>query len=315
MSCSSPLKASLDIDGSITFSPKKAIQGLEPFLLPCGQCLACRLNKGKEKAVRAWHESRMHDNNIFLTLTYDEEHLKSPKLQYRDFQLFMKKLRKTVPPTQKIPVMVTGEYGEINKRPHFHALIFNYYPSDAKHERDSDLGHRIYTSDKIKELWGKGRHDFGDITIDSANYVARYAAKKLVHGHDQDHDYHPIHKTSSKNAIGKSWIEKYYKQTFANGYVVLQNGKKASIPRYYVDWYKKHHFDDYLKFMHTVRKKQREEAEQKSRREEIEFLSQRFTRVNESSHDTKVLWQKSKNSIRNTILKRKFEKLQENLKL
>ena len=46
----------------------------------------------REKAIRAYHESQMWDDNIFLTLTYDDEHLKSDRLQWIDFDLFIKRL-------------------------------------------------------------------------------------------------------------------------------------------------------------------------------------------------------------------------------
>ena len=37
------------------------------MFVPCGQCIACRINHAKEWATRIYGESRMHDENIFLT--------------------------------------------------------------------------------------------------------------------------------------------------------------------------------------------------------------------------------------------------------
>ena len=137
--------------------------------------------------------------------------------------------------------MVTGEYGEQTKRPHWHALLFNYRPRDQSYKYTSDRGDTVYNSEKLQSIWGNGNIEYGSLTLESAGYVARYAAKKLVHKDDQ-YLFSPIHKTSSKNAIGKSWIEKYYKQTFEHGYVTIDN-IKMKIPRYYEDWLKKHHYD------------------------------------------------------------------------
>lgn len=310
MKCTSPLKASLDNEGSITFSQKKAIPGLEPFEIPCRRCISCRLGQAKEKAIRALHEARMHPESIFLTLTYSDEKLTSNKLVYRDFQLFMKKIRNSVPTNQKIPMVVTGEYGELSKRPHWHALIFNYYPNDAKHWRTTSLDHKVYTSDKITKMWGNGHAEFGDITIDSANYVSRYAAKKLVHGKDQEHDYQPIHKTSSKNAIGKKWIEKYWKQTFDHGYVVLPNGSTAAIPRYYVDWLKNNKPDEYVKYITTVREKNIKKAQEMARREEIDYLSNSFNK-----NCSGTAYPLTRLQVKNRIQERKFQRLQQHLKL
>lgn len=211
---------------------------LATFEFECRKCLACRLNIAREKSIRVYHESKTWEKSIFLTLTYNDENLISPKLQYLDFQLFMKRLREEVTRGIKdkelkkqlqISYMVTGEYGDKNKRPHWHALIFNYEPIDKKLLRTTPLGHQVYESRTLSNLWNKGLIEFGNITIESANYVARYAAKKLTHGNDQDHDYHPIHKTSSKNAIGKKWIEQHYKHTFQNGFVII-DGSPTRIP-------------------------------------------------------------------------------------
>ena len=69
------------------------------------------------KTLAAW-KTKVASKPIFLTLTYDDAHLASPRLQYIDFQLFMKSLREfrvrnvTDPDLRKkfyIPMMVTGE--------------------------------------------------------------------------------------------------------------------------------------------------------------------------------------------------------------
>lgn len=319
MRCIRPLKASQNSNGDIVYSSKEAIPGLVPFEFECRKCLPCRLNIAREKAVRAYHEAQMHEGNIFLTLTYDDANLASQKLVYSDFQLFMKSLREKVTRNIKdkslrdqlyIPYMVTGEYGELHKRPHWHACIFNYWPSDAQFKYQSDRGDRVWTSETINKLWKRGNAEFGSLTIDSAGYVARYAAKKLVHGKDQEHDYHPIHKTSARRAIGRSWIEKYWKHTFENGFVVLPNGEKSKIPRYYVDWFKKEHPEKYDKYAMGIREEIIDKAAKKARKEEIEYQSQLLTRTGRRAYDLKT-----RSEVKYRILERKFKRLQENLKL
>lgn len=318
MQCVNKIKAGWDSAGKLTFSKKNASRELTGFELECRKCLPCRLNIAREKAIRAYHESQMHTESIFLTLTYDEKNLTSPKLQYRDFQLFMMSLleKRTRGITDKdlrkslsIPFMVTGEYGDINKRPHWHALLFNYKPSDAKHTRTTELGHRTYTSDLLTQIWGKGLIEFGDITLDSANYTARYAAKKLTHGKDEDHDYHPIHRTSSKHAIGKKWIEKYWQQTFTLGFIYLPNGQKTKIPRYYTDWLKKNKPEEWRTYVTEVRQEIQENSAAKARTEEIEYL----TELLNTPYGYPRPW--TRNKVKLTILNSKFKLLQEKLKL
>lgn len=318
MRCIRPLKASFNSAGDITYSSRKAIPGLVPFEFECRKCLPCRLNIAREKAVRALHEAKMHEDNIFLTATYDDEHLVSPRLIYADFQNFMKSLREkynryvTDPDLKKerqISYLVTGEYGELNKRPHWHAILFNYAPQDPKKKYTTDLGEIVYESEELTKLWKKGAIEYGSVTIESAGYVARYAAKKLVHGKDQDHDYHPIHKTSSRRAIGRSWIEKYWEYTFKNGHVILPNGTPTKIPRYYVDWLKKHQPDAWLEYVSTVREDIIKKAEKKSRKEEMDHISMILSRKGGTPYPL------SRPQVKERILNSKFARLQEKLKL
>lgn len=308
MQCIRPLKAQHLPDYSgITFTSKNINPEIAGFQLPCRKCLPCRLNQAREKAIRCYHESQMHENNIFLTLTYDEQHLKSPKLNYEDFQLFMKRLRFQNP--QPIPMMVTGEYGEQTKRPHFHALLFDYCPTDARHKYTSDRGDKVSTSENLTNLWRNGNTEYGAVTLDSANYVARYSAKKLVHGNDQAHDYHPIHKTSSKYGIGRSWIEKYYKHTFENGFVLLPNNQKSKIPRYYVDWAKKYQPHLWEHYVTQVQPKIIKEAEINS-----EYYKEYDRwRISDPTLDRSHF--KTTEQIKEIILQQKFKQLQEKLKL
>lgn len=317
MQCIRPIKANLDSEGNITFKHNQAMPGLIGFEFECRKCLSCRLNIAREKAVRSWHESKTHKNNIFLTLTYDEQNVPK-KLQYLDFQLFMKKLRKHVikgitdkdlQNELKISYMVTGEYGEKNKRPHWHAILFNFSPLDSTYKYTTDHGEKVYTSRILTEMWNKGAIEYGSVTIESAGYVARYAAKKLVHGRDQDHEYHPIHKTSSRRAIGRSWIEKYWKHTFENGFIVLPNGQQCKIPRYYSDWLKKHRPQDYARYATNLRPDIIKQAQEKKINEEKYFLKQLLDKPPEQPYPLK------RSKIEETILQLKFKRLQERLKL
>lgn len=308
MRCIRPLKASQNRDGELTYSSRKSEPGLVGWQFDCRKCLPCRLNQAREKAIRALHEAKMHEDNIFLTLTYDDANLESPRLIYDHFQNFMKDLRYREA-HKKIPYMVTGEYGDQNKRPHWHALLFNYRPCDAIKHYTTDRGDTVWHSKYLQDLWGRGNIEFGSVTLDSASYVARYSAKKLTHGNDQDHDYHPIHKTSSKHGIGRSWIEKHYKHAFSNGFVTLPDGQVTNIPRYYVDWAKNHRPDVWRHYVTEVRPQIIKLAESKQRKEDMEYISDCLNYKGGANYPM------SRPLVKETILKRKFKQLQEHLKL
>lgn len=311
MQCIRPLKAGFDRFGNIVYTSKLHHPELGPFYFDCRKCLPCRLNQAREKAIRCYHEAKMHEENIFLTLTYDDKHLESSRLIYSHFQTFMKDLRWHVgaDPEKRISCMVTGEYGDKNKRPHWHALLFNYRPSDSAYKYTSDRGDTVWHSRRLSDIWGKGACEFGSITLDSANYVARYAAKKLCHGYDGTHDFEPIHRTSSKNAIGRSWIEKHWENTIELGYCSLPNGAKTSIPRYYVDWLKKHQPDGWRYYVTQTRPKGMAIAEAAARKEELEYFSQIMNRPRGFPMPL------TRSKIEETILQSKFKTLQEKLKL
>ena len=72
----------------------------------------CRLERSRQWAVCCMHEASLYDFNSFVTLTYNDENLPEfNSLDYRHFQLFMKRLRKEFAPTN-IRFYMCGEYGE-----------------------------------------------------------------------------------------------------------------------------------------------------------------------------------------------------------
>ena len=69
----------------------------KPQSIACGQCQGCRLERSRQWAVRCLHESKLHADNCFLTLTYSEEHLpRDGSLHIKHVQDFLKRLRKFV---------------------------------------------------------------------------------------------------------------------------------------------------------------------------------------------------------------------------
>lgn len=308
MLCLFPRTVGFKADGkTLCWSRKDMNPAYPSFELPCGKCLECRLSYAREWAVRCVHEAQMHEKNCFITLTYDDDNIGDGKLDYTDFQNFMKKLRKVQ--NDPIGVFVTGEYGEKTKRKHWHALLFNWQPGDLKLRRTTERGDRAYSSEHLDRLWGRGRTEIGDVTFESAGYCARYAAKKLVHGKDSEHDYQPISKKSSKNAIGKAWIEKYWRDVFNHGYVVLKSGSKCGIPRYYEKWFKKNLPNDYFNYVTKVKPQRMEMAADSKKKVIEEYLSQLHSR------DVKKSNPLTPNQVRKKIITEKFKKLQDYLKL
>lgn len=171
-------------------SSSRCAQVKPDLKVPCGQCVGCRLERSRQWAVRCVHESKLHAENCFITLTYDskkappldvENDQKLPSdisLYYRDFQLFMKRLRKRFP-EKKIRFYMCGEYGENFGRPHFHACIFGHNFDDLVHWQTRNKV-PLYRSKTLEELWPYGYSSVGTVTFESAAYVARYIMKKVT---------------------------------------------------------------------------------------------------------------------------------------
>jgi hypothetical protein len=184
MPCVKPIQAYQHIDGGAL------VFGAEPknhraIEISCGQCIGCRLTRSRHWATRIVHEAQCHDENVFITLTYNPENLPPDcGLRKKDFQDFMKRLRKAFP-NNKIRYYHCGEYGDNTNRPHYHAILHGINFSDWCYLFDSPSGQPIYTSTTLEKIWSKGFVTIGEVTFESAAYVARYVVKKIT-GKGQD---------------------------------------------------------------------------------------------------------------------------------
>lgn len=238
MSCYFPLHAykakSKDSSKmSIVFRRPDSWRGVE-LDLPCGQCIGCRLERSRQWAVRCIHEASLYEENSFLTLTYDNVHLPSDgSLCLNDFQLFMKRLRKSIAP-KRVRFYHCGEYGEQLGRPHYHALLFGYASPDRKFFSKRGA-HPVYTSESMSRLWPQGFIVEGEVTFDSAAYVARYVMKKVTGSQSEAHynGKKPEYTTMSRRpGIGAVWYSKYKSDVFPLDRIVV-NGHISRVPRFY----------------------------------------------------------------------------------
>ena len=122
------------------------------------------------------HEAQSHLHNSFLTLTYSDQHLpENGGLRFRDYQFFMKRLRKLFP---RARFYMCGEYVDQTKRPHYHAALFGPHFPDLIPLYKTGSGSMIYSSETLSKLWPLGHASLGELTRDSAAYIARYVMKK-----------------------------------------------------------------------------------------------------------------------------------------
>lgn len=245
----------------LTFNPLKAVNSTNPVTLPCGKCTGCRLDNARDWAIRSIHESRMHKQNSFITLTFEDEHLPDDySVQVRTWQLFMKKLRKHY--GSQIRFYACGEYGDLNNRPHYHSLLFNHDFPDKKYYQTTSQENVLYTSKKLSELWSYGFATIGKLDYKSAGYCTRYNMKKINGAKSADHYWrlHPLTKQmvsvqpefavqsrggrAGKGGLGLSFFEEHRDQILNDGYVVIE-GRKVPVPRYYTNQLSEEEFEQY----------------------------------------------------------------------
>lgn len=247
MPCYRPLAGfQLGAGTPLFFGVRKS--GARHMLVPCGSCVGCRLERARQWALRCVHEAQLHAESCFLTLTYDDAHLPEDlSLDHTHFQLFFKRLReRRVVAEQRanLRYFMCGEYGSLNGRPHYHALVFGFSPTDKVFFRRSDAGFNVYSSEWLNAVWSYGSVFVGDVSFESAGYIARYGLKKA--GCDGKNDEildvdtgmvfrrQPEYcRMSLKPGIGALWFAKFGGTDVCPHDRVVSNGVVGGVPRYY----------------------------------------------------------------------------------
>ena len=290
MPCFHPQQVWLTDDGIKFYNPYSDNRNHKGFKIPCRKCTGCRLEYSRQWAMRIYHEHTLWTpNNIFVTLTYDNDHLpklgKKGNLIKKDFQDFMKRLRepnlelKWYPP-KPIRYFHAGEYGEKNDRPHYHAVIFNCNFSDRKPLKGFK---GLTTSETLNSIWGKGYSSIGDVTFESASYVAGYIQKKIT-GKLKDSHYAVIDpKTgeyfgqrqqeyatmSRRPGIAGPWLAQHKSDIYPSDNIHI-NGREMRPPKYYDRLYEIDNPD----IMSEIKKNRKEHMEKNAHLHTPEALAQ-----------------------------------------
>lgn len=168
---------------------------------------------------RIHHEMRRQNQpGYFLTLTYDERHVKRAhgglSLRFRDVQLFFKQLRKKKYYAKYICV---GEYGGETHRPHYHMLLWTDCPPDT-----------------LQTLWFRGQIHFGKLSMASAMYTLKY----IIQPKQKDSDGIESTRAQFSKGIGLDYLSiavyDYHTSHYDEPVMFsVIDGQKVSLPRYY----------------------------------------------------------------------------------
>ena len=153
--------------------------------VPCGKCHQCITAQSQTWIYRCKYELSKSDLGLFVTLTYDNNHLPFVPLvdentgEYhctagfdkKQLQLFFKRFRKELDPLGiRFRYLLVSEYGGKTDRPHYHGLFFFRNVPD-----EWNIVMKI--EDIIDKQWIYGNVNFGDIEESSIAYCCKYVLK------------------------------------------------------------------------------------------------------------------------------------------
>lgn len=239
MNCVNPLLAvrlykPLEGVQSIKILPKRVDLSIESaahqygreniLLLPCGHCSACLARRAKEWSVRCCLEALDHDQNSFITLTYENAPLLASDVK-KDMQHFIKGLRNK---GYQIRYYGCCERGDQFGRLHAHMILFGYFPKSVRPWAKSESGYLQYRSLELDEIWSKGIVVVAPFHPYNAQYVAGYVVKKLLTDDDS------FHIQSTRPGIGSKYFMKNMEKIYDTDQLVLTFGShRFSVPRYF----------------------------------------------------------------------------------
>ncbi|WNK14530.1 MAG: replication initiator protein [Microvirus sp.] len=236
------------------------------------------------------HESALHSENCFITLTYARDTLPpNGSLEHKDFQKFIRSVRKKT--KRNIRYYVCGEYGPENQRPHYHACIFGLDFHDRIHAGTSASGEKYYESETLSALWKHGRCSVQDLNTQTAGYCSRYIMTKAL-GETAKTAYQKISDTgeliqlapeyakmSLKPGLGQWWYQKYQADIHKKDKAIDATGKVHAPPRYY---------DKLLKRRNAERLEELQEARATKAKQQTEDQTPERLAVREIVHEAKL---------------------------
>lgn len=207
--------------------------------VPCGKCGVCRKNKVDEWSFRLRQESKTSDSAMFVTLTYDPEHIPRSEnnmktLNRDDITGYFKRLRKWMQNddvlNKPLKFYLVGEYGEENARPHYHVILFN-----ATREHTVESWCKVPSRLRRKDASPLGLMHIGDVTSDSIAYCVKYLDKgRTVPLHARDDRTREFSRMSHR--LGQNYLTPemiaWHKADPSRNYI--QDGEyKIALPRFY----------------------------------------------------------------------------------
>lgn len=135
-------------------------------------------------------------------------------------------------------------------------LLYGTDFPDQRYVKDAKDGTPLYSSYELSNLWPYGLNALGDVTFESAAYVARYVLKKvsgpLAEWHYSGREPEFVN-MSRRPGIGAPWIARFGSEVYSHDSVIIR-GIEARPPRFYDN---KYEIADPIKFELVKRERMR----------------------------------------------------------
>lgn len=204
--------------------------------VPCNKCTLCRDKYAREWATRAMCESQSSTGYpLFVTLTYNNWSKPVDGVDKRHVQLFMKRLRMYVNRYMKRDVnlrfFLCAEYGSKSKRPHYHALIWNFPLMDSLKRTlrifekswsyvvaRKNLHHIPHEYVFFDDVANRYRAQFGFVHLQQAQGGhVKYCMKYMRKDAKIPKDMNPVFFLSSRRrGIGFEWLSEHMEEYLRN---------------------------------------------------------------------------------------------------
>lgn len=276
MPCFNPMRVATDEDGHLDWSKSYTSDVVDsPVLVPCRNCIGCKLADAREWAIRCFHEATLHTtkwkdprnglvtevpNSSMVTLTYDNEHLPADGcLDKGALVNFHRRLdRHAGRPVRRFSI---GEYGTTGGRPHYHALLMGL-DLDDRYQVVLGDGQLVSKSHTLDKLWPFGNATIDDLNFNTVRYVSGYLAKEKSGNPDfvdgpiaEKVDpttgtvvYQPVQPQfrlmSRQPGLASEWIKANYERVYPFDEITI-HGISFPPPGYYDRWLRREHPDLY----------------------------------------------------------------------
>lgn len=212
--------------------------------LPCGLCFGCRMDNARMWSLRMMHEARYHENNFFVTLTYDDASLPpDADLRYRDLRLFFVNARHHFQTAAKpFKYFACGEYGDKTLRPHYHFAGFDFKIDDLRPFKQTASGW-YFLSESLRSIWKHGHVIVAPLQWDCAAYIARYVTKKMHGSNLRDKgtfdpdtgelDLYTIERAFQSKGLGLPFYEDHHDEIWDLDACLFKGQYLVKPPRYY----------------------------------------------------------------------------------